>query len=77
MIAVHGISASAEIVISSVRPQQIICPVIDTPERYDRSFLISFRRVIEHYIENDLYTVLMEQSYHILQLIRFHSEVSG
>ena len=77
MIAVHGISAPAEIVIATVRLQQIIRPVINTPERYDRSFLISFRRVIEHYIENDLYTVLMEQSYHILQLIRFHSEVSG
>ena len=77
MIAVHGISAPAEIVIASVRLQQIIRPVVNTPERYDRPFLISLRRVVEYYVENDLNAVPVKQAYHIFQFIRFHSEISG
>ena len=54
MIAVQRIAAAAEIIIPASRRQHIINPVIKTFKRKDRPFFISFRRMVEHYIQDHL-----------------------
>ena len=67
MITVQCISAAAEIVIISLRCQQIIDVIIESLEGKTVPHLIAFSRVIKYHIQNTFDAVLMKFSDHLLQ----------
>ena len=67
MIAVHGIAAATEIIIVSIGSQQIINIVVKAFKRYERPILVSFCRMIEYNVQNNLDSVLMQGFYQLLQ----------
>ena len=74
IIAVHGVSASAEIDISTVGRQQVVGAVVNALVGYDSTVFIPLRRVIEHDIQDDRDTVLMELFDQILELVDLHAK---
>ena len=70
IVAVHGIPAAAEVVIGSIRRQQIIGFVVDAPEGYAPPVLIAFRRMIEYHIQYHFDPDLMELPHHVLHFLR-------
>ena len=60
MIAVHDVATAAEIIVVAIRRQHVIDIVINALEAEARSHLISFCRVVEHNIQNDLDAIFLE-----------------
>ena len=73
IVAVHGIAASAEVIIITVRRKQVICFVIYAPVGNVRPLLIALRRMVEYNIEYDLDSCPVQTLNKILQLIRSQS----
>ena len=55
MVAIEGIAAAAEIIILSIRRQQIVNIIVEALEREKRPSLVAFGGVVEHYVQIDLY----------------------
>ena len=60
MIAVERITASAEIIIMTVRREHIIHTVVQPLEGKGRTVFIPFGCVIEDHIQKDLYAVFIQ-----------------
>ncbi len=69
MIAVQRVPAAAEIVIIPVRRQDIIDVIVDAFERETGAVVIPLRRVVEHHIQDDLDSVLLQFIDQLLQLV--------
>ena len=68
MITVHCIATATEIVILTIRRQQIINIVIKTLERNKWAVFISFCGMIEHNIKDNLNSVILKRFYHMFEL---------
>ena len=60
MIAVHNISASAEIIVMSVRSQHIVNIIVNSLETKTRAHLVAFCSVIKYNIKNDLDSIFLQ-----------------
>ena len=69
MVAVDRVAAAAEIIVLSLRRQQIVNIVVKALEGKEGSLLVAFRRVVEHHVQIHLYAVLLESPDEIFQLI--------
>ena len=63
MVAVQGISASAEIIIVSVGCQKVVNIIIKTFEREKRTVFISFCRMVEYDVQIYFNSVLVKDLY--------------
>ena len=69
VVAVQRVAAAAEIVIIPVRRQDIIDIIVDPLEGEAGAVVISLRRVVEHHVQDDLDSVLLQLVDQLLQLI--------
>ena len=60
MVTVQCIAAAAEIIIFSVRRKHIIYIIVKSFKRYERTILISLRRVVEHHIQDHFDIIVMK-----------------
>ncbi len=82
MIAVDRVPASAEIIVVSVRRQNVIDVIVDSLKREDRSVLVSLGGMVKHHIENDLDSVLFQFADQIFELLSLmvvlnHGRIAG
>ena len=74
IVAVHRISAAAEIIVAAFGCQQVVGPVVDSFVGDCRTVFVPLCGVIENNVENDRDSVFMEFFDQTLKLICFHSE---
>ena len=75
MIAVQCVAASAEIIIFSLRRKDIVNIIIKSLETEIRSIFISFCRMIEYNIQNNLDSIFVELPDQFLQLPSFFLKI--
>ena len=69
MIAVHNISASAEIIVMSVWSQHIVNIIVNSLETKTRAHLVAFCSVIKYNIKNDLDSIFLQLPDQVFEFI--------
>lgn len=71
MITVQGVSAAAEIVVIAVGREHIVNIVVQSLETESGAVLVTFRRMVEHYVQNYFDPVVVERFDQGFQLCSF------
>lgn len=69
IVAVKGVAAARVVVVLPFWRQHVVGPIVNATEGDVRTLLISFRSVVEHYIQDDLDSALVRFTNELLELV--------
>src|SRR5262249_19326921 len=71
VIGVQRVSGAAKICVArAIRIENVVSIVVETTQTQCRSLMVTFRSVIEHYVENDFDSCPVQRLHHVSKLVQ-------